>query len=81
MQDIKKVSDKSLEMDPMSQILGHPSVSTTSTRLYEILTFAARKIKLRWTGPIKDWCTVVYELVPLEYLSILHIKTDQFNKV
>lgn len=86
---MEKIFDKGLEMDPMSLILGIPSRNITTSagkRLYNVLTFAARNnILLHWISDkglsVTCWCKVIYELVPLKYLSILHTKTDQFYKV
>ena len=77
-------------MDAISLILGLPSQmlsSDANKRLYNVLTFAARKtILLHWISDkslsVKGWGKLVFELVPLEYLtSILHAKKDQFYKV
>ena len=77
-----------LEMDPMCLLLGLPSKPTKSgKRLYNILTFAARKnILLQWINDkrpsVNGWWKVLLELIPLEYLTnIIHHKVDQFYKI
>ena len=87
---MEKIFHKDLEMDPMSLILGLPSrkmTNTASKRLYNVLTFAARKnIIVQWIsdkGPsVSGWRKVIFELFPLEYLTcILHDKVNQFYKI
>ena len=73
LQEIEKI----LELDPVSLLLGLPSRHVTSVgkrRLYNILTFAVRKnILLQWISDkvpsIKDWHKILFEWVPLEYLT------------
>jgi len=88
--EMEKIFGLKLEMDPMSLILGLPNRRLTSKhnkKLYCIVTYAARKnILLQWINEriptVKGWQGVVFDLVPLEYLTcILHLKTDQFYKV
>lgn len=87
--EMEKIFGLKLEMDPVSLILGLPSRRLTSKhkRLYCVLTYAGRKnILLQWINEkvptVKGWQGVVFDLVPLEYLTcILHLKTDQFYKV
>ena len=90
LQEIEKILGVDLELDPVSLLLVLPSRQVTSVgkrRLYNILTFAARKnILLQWISDkvpsIKDWHKILFEWVPLEYLTCtLHSKTDQFYKV
>ena len=86
---MEKVFNTDLGLDPLSLILGLPSgaVSTAANkRLYNLLTFAARKnILLQWISDkspsVKGWAKIIFELIPLEYLTcILHTKTDKFFK-
>lgn len=77
-------------MDPMSLILGLPSdrlKTAVNKRLYNILTFAARKkILLQWVSDKIPsdcgWRKIIFELIPLEYLtSVIHYSVDQFYRV
>ena len=87
---MQKIFNIDLEMDPLSLILGLPSGNVTTVankRLYNLLTFAARKnILLQWISDkspsIKGWSQIVFELIPLEHLTcILHTKIDQFYQI
>lgn len=82
--------DKELAMDPVFLILGLPDQSlilSNEKRLYNLLTFAARKnILLRCisdkTQTISGWHKILMELIPLEYLTCLvNGRPDQFYNV
>ena len=80
MQDLENIVGAVLHIDPLSLILGYPSqdtiVDANSTRLYNILTYAARKnIFLSWISdkpPTKsNWHTIIMECFSLEYFICL----------
>ena len=83
--EMEKIFGLKLEMDPVSP--NRRLTSKHNKRLYCVLTYAARKnILLQWINErvptVKGWQGVVFDLVPLKYLTcILHLKTDQFYKV
>ena len=79
-----------VNMDPTSLILGLPSdhlKTAANKRLYNILTFAARKnILLHWVKDkvpsICGWRKIIFDLIPLEYLTnVIHYSVDQFYRV
>lgn len=90
LQDMSKIFGVSLHMDPLSLLLGHPSqdniVGDGSARLYDILSYAARKnIFLSWRSDKpptrKNWHKIIMKCFPLEYLScLLHSTERQFLK-
>uniref|UniRef100_A0A8C8JD68 N-acetyltaurine hydrolase n=1 Tax=Oncorhynchus tshawytscha TaxID=74940 RepID=A0A8C8JD68_ONCTS len=75
LQEIENILGVDLELDPVSLLLGLPSRHVTSVgkrRLYNILTFAARKnILLQWISDkvpsIKDWHKILFEWM-LEFM-------------
>ena len=77
-------------MDPLFLILGLPSdrlKTAVNKRLYNILTFAARKnIILQWVNnkipSVCGWRKIIFELIPLEYLTnVIHYSVDQLYRV
>ncbi|XP_060774964.1 protein Wnt-6 isoform X3 [Neoarius graeffei] len=77
-------------MDPLCMILGLPDGRISKhRRLFNILTFAARKnILLFWiknvapTTKKKSWHNIVMDCIPSEYITcMLHSKIDAFYKV
>ena len=86
MQDLENIFGVVLHMDPLSLILGYPSqdtiVDSNSTRLFSILTYAARKnIFLSWISdkpPTKsNWHKIVMEcfhFVVVTYLDLLRLE-------
>ena len=88
--EMEKIFHRHLDMDLLSLILGLPVKSlptAANRRLYNVLTFAARKnILLQWikdqVPSLKGWRNIIFELVPLEYLTnVLHAKSDQFYQI
>lgn len=88
--EIQNILHINIDMDPVSLILGLPSKharTSASKRLFNILTFAARKnIVLQWVGDkppsVNSWRKIIVELIPLEYLtSIMHTAVARFYKV
>lgn len=85
--ELGKIFHVDIEMDPLSLILGLPSdrlKAAANKRLYNTLTFAARKnILLQWindrTPTVCGWRKIVFELIPLEYLThVIHHSVGQF---
>ena len=79
-----------IRMDPTCLILGLPDCRITDSkhrRLFNILTFAARKnILLFWNKNVaptkKSWHNIVMDCIPREYITcMLHSKIDAFCKV
>lgn len=79
-------------MDPMCLILGLPNGQIDDSkhrRLFDILTFAARKnilYILFWTKNVaptrRSWHNNVMDCIPSEYITcMLHSKIDAFYKV
>ena len=91
LQDLEKIFGVVLHMDPLSLILGYTSqdtfVDANAARLYNILTYAARKnIFLSWISdkpPTKsNWHKIIMECFPLEYLTcLLHSSEGQFMNI
>ena len=91
LQDLEKIFGVVLHMDPLSLILGYTSqdtfVDANAARLYNILTYAARKnIFLSWISdkpPTKsNWHKIIMECFPLEYLTcLLHSSKGQFMNI
>lgn len=79
-----------IQMDPLCLILGLPDAHVTDRkhrRLFNILTFAARKnILLFWikdAAPTrKSWHNIILDCIPNEYITcMLYSKVDTFHKV
>lgn len=88
--ELTSVFSMNIELDPVYLILGIPSKhikTVAGKRLFNILTFAARKnILLHWVSDkspsVNGWRKIISELIPLEYLtSIIHTNMDQFYTV
>ena len=88
--EIERIFHINIGMDPISLILGLPSdclKTADNKRLYNILTFAARKnILLQWVSDkvpsVCGWRKIIFELIPLEYLTnVIHHSVDQFCRV
>lgn len=77
--EMSNLCDKELVVDPLFLIHGLPDkalILSNEKRLYNLLTFAARKnILMRWisdkTPTISGWHKILMELIPLEYLTCL----------
>uniref|UniRef100_A0A3P9KND8 Reverse transcriptase domain-containing protein n=1 Tax=Oryzias latipes TaxID=8090 RepID=A0A3P9KND8_ORYLA len=88
LEDMEKILGTALVLNPVSLLLGYrdDKVISTSGRLYDILTYAARKnIFLSWISdkpPSKaNWHRLIIELFPLEYLTcLLHSTKSDFMK-
>ncbi len=80
--EIESILHINIDMDPSKH-----ARTSTSKRLYNILTFAARKnILLQWVSDkapsVSGWQKIISELIPLEYLTgIMHSSVDQFFRV
>uniref|UniRef100_A0A3B3BVU9 Reverse transcriptase domain-containing protein n=1 Tax=Oryzias melastigma TaxID=30732 RepID=A0A3B3BVU9_ORYME len=89
LEDMEKIFRTELTLNPVSLLLGYSDIKHNSTfsRLYDILTYAARKnIFLSWISekpPSKaNWHRLIIELFPLEYLTcLLHSTKDHFMKI
>ncbi len=88
--ELERIFHVNIEMDPTSLILGLSSdylKTAANKRLYNILTFVARKnILLHWVRDkvpsICGWRKIIFELIPLEYLTnVIHHSVDQFYRV
>ncbi len=80
--EMEKIFNMQLDFDPVSLVLGIPNkciVSSANKKLYNILSFAARKnILLNWISDkspsLKGWHKIIFELIPLGVLPMYYIK-------
>lgn len=88
--EMQKVLKVDLELDPVSLVLGLPSVHVTDRhhkKLYNVMTFCARKnILLQWISDkapsVMGWHRTIMEYIPLDFLTcLLHSKTSDFERI
>ena len=86
---MQKVLKKKLNLDPVSLLLGLPGDRVTDTyhkKLYNVMTFCARKNILQQWITDKDpsvvgWHRTIMEYIPLDFFTcLLHSKTNAFER-
>lgn len=87
--EMQKILKKQLDLNPVSMLLGLSNDRVNDKyqkRLYNVLTFCARKnILMHWimdkAPSLSGWHRTIMEYIPLDFLTCLsHFKTDVFEQ-